>query len=258
MPSPTDELRHPAAVTTSPPEADLSAPVCEFCSYRLTGLTDDDNCPECGQPVRLSTVDSGRVFTSIDRGNDGFWATSLQIWLHPKRFFRRLRAHADPAAMHETASFSNEHIWLAALLGGAAVVGHYILVDPAVGPKPGYWAPFATWVGIMSVPFIAIVSFGMRWLVVQLSVVETRWRGMRLSRSVIRRGIDYHTAHITPVCLMVLLIVAAAHVAFEFGWLDYQYIWHYLIMLSSAIVLGAIWLFYTYWLAMRSMMYANV
>jgi len=239
--------------------------LCEFCGYRLDGLRDDGNCPECGQPIRLSTVDSPRRLTRYERDpcSATWWATSRRVWLRPGRSFRELKTRVGGDARERAERFGEEHIFAASALAGLALVGHLALTLPPIGlvvmPPSMVVVPVAVAVAWGPSAFVlALVTFGLKRLVAWLTVWEASWRQMRLDREVVRRGLDYHAAHLTPVCGVVLLVVAFGHLAFGLRLAGPGTFFAYLIALSSACVVGAAWLFWTYWLAMSNMLRANV
>ena len=68
----------------------------------------------------------------------------------------------------------------------------------------------------------------------------------------------YHAAHYLPVAL-----VATSTVVFYWVWQHIDnmmlvYLVRYLYVISAEIIIAAAYLFKTYWIGMRNMMYANV
>jgi hypothetical protein len=67
----------------------------------------------------------------------------------------------------------------------------------------------------------------------------------------------YHAAHYLPVALVAFATVAGYRLALLRGWASAESGVTYLYVLSAEVVLAAIYLFKTYWTAMRNLMYAN-
>jgi len=88
--------------------------------------------------------------------------------------------------------------------------------------------------------------------------MEASYRGYRLPLPIVLRGMYYHSAHLLPVGLVAAGTVlgyrwALAHALLDGGATARPY----LFVLCIEVVLGAVYLFETYWIAMRNMMYAN-
>jgi hypothetical protein len=91
-----------------------------------------------------------------------------------------------------------------------------------------------------------------------LTTYEATLRGIRLPLPVVRRGLDYHAAHLLPVAVVTsatvlgyfAFTIIAPSTAPLYGTI-------YLYVLCGEAVLAAVYLFKTYWIAMRNLMYAN-
>jgi hypothetical protein len=59
------------------------------------------------------------------------------------------------------------------------------------------------------------------------------------------------------VAVVVFLTVAGYHLALAAGWLDELSGVRYLYVLSIEVLAGSAYLFKTYWIGMRNMLYAN-
>jgi hypothetical protein len=95
-------------------------------------------------------------------------------------------------------------------------------------------------------------------LAARLTTWEATYRGIRLPIDVVRRGLAFHAAHYLPLGVAALATTAAYHIGLYFSpnyWSLHGML--YLAVLSGEVILGAAYLFNTYWIAMRKMMYAN-
>jgi hypothetical protein len=228
--------------------------LCENCGYTLDNLPPGGNCPECGQPIAASTLLDGRSSTAWESGQtgklNGFLRTSSLAVFRPAYFFRHTTTRNlllpalrfaqvywfAAAAMFSLAAWWYE-CWYAQVLAG--------------------WPMLAAW---WLLPMTAISFFGL-WgitlLASRLTVWEGRYRGYRLPRIAVLRGLYHHAAHYFPVGLMAVL-TTGGHL-----WLvqhhrlgprmEDMYPW----LLSGEVIVAAGYLFWTYWAAMRNMMYAN-
>jgi hypothetical protein len=71
------------------------------------------------------------------------------------------------------------------------------------------------------------------------------------------RGLCYHSAHLLPVAVVVLVIVSTYRALWARDVVSFDSLAWYLVVLSTTTVAGVVYLFWTYWLAMRNMLYAN-
>jgi hypothetical protein len=235
-----------------PAESDL---LCEGCGYILTGLAETANCPECGRPIAQS-VGAHRAIPPWEGGRKSavaFVQTTLGTLLKPTAFFRTIVTRGP---LYEPRRFAHVHWILSSILFALALVGHLatvggskILTDETESALP------------VVIPALVAAIFGMlagtTWLAARLTCWEAAYRGIRLPRPVVLRGMYYHAAHYTPVALIALVLVFGFRAwalpdRLTVTWLNY-----YMYALCSAVVLSALYLFRTYWIAMRNMMYAN-
>jgi hypothetical protein len=232
--------------------------LCEGCGYTLDGLPVTSNCPECGKPIAQSAGDEHRRPPAWE-ANDGrslvsFWRSTGAIIFRPSHFFRTSTARGP---LREPWRFALLHWGIAAILFGGAGAIH------------GWW--YAKYIDVGDYPplplviaVLAVLAFFALWLVTRLAASLTAWearyRGYRLPRTVVLRGLYYHAAHYLPVALAALGTTTAnawlwrRHV---FTLARFNYANAYLWCLSLEVVGLAIYLFWTYWAAMRNMMYAN-
>jgi len=93
----------------------------------------------------------------------------------------------------------------------------------------------------------------------QLTTWEATYRGYRLPYPIVLRGMYYHAAHYLPVAIAAFIVVAGYQVLLLIAGnkLPFDSPTYYLYFLCGLVVLCAIYLFQTYWVGMRNMMYAN-
>ena len=257
-----------ADATFDPATLDGEADVlCESCGYRLNGLPDDGNCPECGEPVNLSTSASPRVASAWETspGVSTFLGTTRRVIFAPTAFFRTLRTRVDADADRLSKRFSRLHLAVAALLAGLTVQQHGAAVSASWGQ--GVLAGFGQLPGVVIWLVVATISFfafiGVKAFAARLTAWEANYRGLRLPKSVVQRGMDYHAASLPAVIAAVLATVLTFRVCLVAGWIDepdayLQAIYAYLGTLAGICVAGAVYLFWTYWIGMKNMLYANI
>jgi hypothetical protein len=99
------------------------------------------------------------------------------------------------------------------------------------------------------------------WITTRLAARLTAWeaayRGLRLPAAVVQRTMYYHAAHSLPVAVLALLVTVGFRPLVTRGAFGGHAVEYYLYALSGAVVLSAAYLFQTYWIAMRAVMYAN-
>jgi hypothetical protein len=240
--------------TFIPPEGSI---LCENCGYTLDGLPDDGNCPECGYPVAKSRIDDGRTLPAwedVSRGRPRlrFLATTAAIIFRPATFYRSLQTRRDNAT---ALLFAQAHWLLSAVLFGLALTIHmqwyfrYLIL----GVRVNSIAIF-----VASVIVIYALAYGTTYLAAWLTAWEAAYRGIRLPKPVVLRGLYYHSAHYLPVGLLAVATTGAFAILCAYRpqfWLPQAS--RYLLILCVEVLLGAGYLFKTYWTGMRGMMYAN-
>ena len=237
-----------SSATFIPPEGSV---LCENCGYTLDGLPDSGNCPECGYPVAKSRIDDGRRLpawedTSPGRRRLRFLATTGAIIFRPARFYRSLRTRRDNAT---ALLFAQAHWFISAILLSLALSIH---VRTMTGIR---LHPIAMFV-ICSVAIYLLV-----WLTTEIAAWLTAWeaayRGFRLPKQVVLRGMYYHAAHYFPVSVIALATTGTYALLClkdpTWGLLAPRY----LLILCVEVLVAAGYLFKTYWTGMRGMMYAN-
>ena len=238
---------------TIPAETDT---LCESCGYVLNGLPPGSNCPECGRPAADSDP-SLRTPTAWERtaqagepSGGAFLATSAAVLFRPTRFYRTLATRTDTP---QATTFAQVYWGFSSLLLGLAACAHatwFVFRDPRTPLQPLMWVGLS----VLAYAFLVLTTRLASWL----TNWEATYRGYRLSLAVVRRGLKYHAVHYVPVALATAVTVLVYGYLVRRGFVDpVASTPTYLYTLSAEVVLAAIYLFKTYWTAMRNMMYAN-
>jgi hypothetical protein len=231
--------------------ADVPAPtsiLCENCGYTLDGLPTNSNCPECGKPIAESIGDDRRRPPPWEQSTGTpliRWArtTALAIF-HTSHFFRSTTAHGLYFAPRR---FASVHWIIASFLFAVAAWAHSWYVSGGIRMPLTY----CFLLGIATYFALAITTS----IAASLTTWEARYRGFRLPKTVVLRAMYYHAAHYLPVAAGALLTTATfACLSHRLG---PEWIARYLVLISAEVILAAGYLFWTYWAAMRNMMYAN-
>ena len=236
-----------------PAESDV---LCENCGYVLNGLPPDSRCPECGKPAAESDPNLRRptVFerAAAERAPAGgaFLSTSAAALFLPTRFYRSLATRPEtPQAL----MFAHVYWGLSSLLLALAGYAHsawFVFGDPRTPLNPVHWV-------LLALPVYAFITLT-NLLAARLTHWEASYRGLRLSLPVVRRGLYYHSIHYVPVAAVAALTVLVYGHSVRHGVVDpTRATPYYLYALSGEVVLAAFYLFWTYWIGMRNMMYAN-
>lgn len=257
------------AASTVPDEAAL---LCEGCGYILTGLPPDSRCPECAKPIDESSPSvRGLPAWEIDNGTSRrqrFWTTTRAVLLHPTRFYRTLATRVSSTA---SAGFARIHYLITSLLLGLTVCLqlHWMLVVPGYLPS---WRAILTHTDTPDVgELVTLYTFGLvvAWafcfafltglthLAARLTAWEAAYRGLRLPLAAVLRGLHYHAPHYVPVAIFAFLTVAGYQVLVATNQLSELHATRYLYLLCAEVVLGAFYLFVTYWKGMRNLLFAN-
>jgi hypothetical protein len=245
--------------STIPAETDV---LCEGCGYTLNGLSDDGRCPECGKPIAES-LGHPRVPPVWERREtlqvsvvSAFIRTSAEALSHPTRFYRTLATRRDDRAARR---FAQIWWWATALLLGLAAYGHTtwylgMIVRPS---SPDLWMALR-WAG--PVVFVA-GTYAALSLTTHLAAKLTHWeasyRGLRMPLPVVLRGMYYHAVHYMPWALIGFLTVYGFRFGLQQRLLSPALAERYLYLLCAEVILAAAYLFHTYWIGMRNVMYAN-
>jgi len=186
-----------------------------------------------------------------------FLRTSVEVLFRPTRFYRNF-ATRQPAGASRW--FGRVHLGLASVLIGAAAAVHFLwmwrMTPLGVWPSRDLGVGMLALVPVMSVAVYLFIYWTTR-LAARLTNWEATYWGLRLPLGVVLRGLDYHTVHYLPVAVVAAGTVIGYQVMLGRGMAGPFSAQKYLYVLSGEIVLSAGYLFQTYWIGMRNMMYAN-
>jgi len=245
------------SLTSIPAESDL---LCEGCGYTLNGLPAGALCPECAKPTAESAPNL-RQSASWERAGSGaeiarsFISTTLAVLFWPTAFYRTL---ATRQTRKRSRQFAGIHWVIVSMLFGIAAYYHFNWYR-RMGSLP--W-----WADKLDLPVPAIltltgISYVLLLVTTRLAASLTTWeagyRGYRLPLPVVLRGLDYHAAHYLPVGLLGAGTVVAYHLLDTSSKVSGQSGPVYLYVLCGEVLLSAVYLFWTYWIGMRNMMFAN-
>ncbi len=238
----------------APPETDI---LCEHCGYGLNGLPTGGLCPECGQPIADSTVADGRVLPAWESSGPAmarFVRTARAVILSPADFFRQLQTRA---AIDGSQSFAFRARILAAVpLGLTAVLHADAMRQLSFDSRHNEFLTV-----MVLAPFLILLTFlvltGVTRLASYLSSLEGKYWGYRLPKPAVRRVLNYHAAQILPVAAVAFITVGAYRLLRGLGVFSGLADIKYLVVLCIEVLLGAGYLFRTYWIAMKNIMYAN-
>jgi hypothetical protein len=236
---------------TPPAESDL---LCERCGYVLNGLPPDARCPECGTPAAESSPQRRNPPAWEDDSKpvwSRFLTTTAGVLFHPTRFFRTLvtRPPGD-----RSGRFAWVHWAVASLLFALAGYGHGTGFRPEIVDTL-YVNGWLIWVTLAVATFVTLLL--LTKLAARLSSWEATYRGLRLPNRVVRRGMNFHAAHYLPVALLAAATVVGYDLLLARGVLSGLSAMPYLYLICAEVIGGAVYLFWTYWIGMRNMMYAN-
>ena len=235
-------------VSATVPEANLL--LCEHCGYVLSGLGGSERCPECGRLVAESDPALRQPCQWEKRpGAGSFISTTWMVLVRPTQFFRSLAIRTG----EQSRRFAAIHFALASVILGAGLWLHAGWYLSMAGTGLG-----RIWVlGLL--PCIG-GTFLMLLLATELGGRATAWeaayRGLRLPIDVVRRSMHYHSAHYFPVAVFTFITIAAYRIWDAKG-NGAAYGINYLYILCGEIIVFAAYLFKTYWIGMRNVMYAN-
>jgi hypothetical protein len=236
---------------TPPSDTDL---LCEQCGYALTGLPPGSLCPECGTPTAESDPKHRHLPAWENRSKFlpiRFLTTSAGVLFRPTKFYRTL---VTRPAVDRSGSFAWVHWFAASLLFALAAYGHSTGFIPAVTDTltVNGWI---IWASLSVGTFIVLLA--LTHLASRLTTWEATYRGLRLPLVAVKRGMHFHAAHYLPVAMVAVVTVLgydfllARHVLSGLSAMPYLYV------ICGEVIVGALYLFRTYWIGMRNMMYAN-
>lgn len=248
-----------------PPNASVPAEtdvLCAHCGYALNGLPDSGRCPECGEPIADSTTADVRTLPPWE-ADDGsprqrFFRTTQQIITRPAAFFRSL---ATRAPAHASQRFANlQHRINAVLLGLAFAIHTEWSWDTQ------NFNQLSPLLSIVLKLFLPVVTILVVWLALKgitrlasfLTRIEGSYWGYRMPAAAVQRAMHYHAAQLLPVSIVTLLTIGGYRGLTLFHLISSaETAVTYLIVLCVEVVLAAGYLFRTYWIAMKNIMFAN-
>lgn len=238
---------------SNPDTADSNAVFCESCGYRLDGLSPKGRCPECGTAIVDSLTGRELTVWEVEPTWRSFVKTVTAVVRGPTGFFRSLRTVVDDEHARQSRRFQWRCLLICTALGFVAVYLHQSLFGKLIHiefPGPEMESVVLALAGLaVAGLFIKVVE--------ALSVWEANFRGMRLEEDAARRALQYHTACLLPVALLFTLLTVATTIASLAGAEAYLLVTPYIAGLCGLVVGGGIYLFATYWIAMRNMLHAN-
>jgi hypothetical protein len=253
----------------APRVPELSEILCASCGYVLDGLNQAGQCPECGKPI-IESIGEDRVPPAWEAADSShrykaFIRTSLGIILRPKNFYRTLNVRGS---LESARRFAKVHWWMASILFGIAgathavwfnyTISNYTIIQNAINFPGGGFVEFAIFaVGLTLASYVAL-DLTTR-IAGRLTNWEATYRGYRLPYPIVLRGMYYHAAHYFPVGIAAVIFVEGYQLL---RWtlgndLPFNSPMIYLYGLAALVVLSAVYLFQTYWIGMRNMMFAN-
>lgn len=232
--------------------------LCEACGYVLTGLPPGSNCPECGTPTEFSDPRHRQSPAIEQPGNPiaAFFTTTAQVLFSPSQFYRRLNTRHDRQISRR---FGLIHQAIASLLLGIGLYAHV--------SRFRYLAGWWRLKSILDNPALAIPLYTACILLTLLLLTsaaarltnwEARYRKMRLPLHTVLRGLDFHAVHYLPVALIGVATIVGYRTLIRLHLVNnWRHEIHYIYALCAEVILTAIYLFWTYWVGMRNMLYAN-
>jgi hypothetical protein len=237
-----------------PADTDL---LCETCGYTLNGLAEGSNCPECGRPIvesRGLTRHPPEWESQPRRTIGAFLRTSADVIFRPTHFYRSATVRGD---VRRARDFAWIHWAISSVFFAVAGIEHLFTLWYGTQTL----TPFdrivlvTSFVGFCVIVFTSLIVTTL--LAARLTAWEAAYRGYRLPTPVVRRGLYYHAAHYFPIALLTMATVLTFGVLFARGFVGFGSITTYLYLLCGEVIVFAGYLFHTYWIGMKSMMYAN-
>jgi hypothetical protein len=158
-------------------------------------------------------------------------------------------------------AFASIHWWIAGGLFGVSVATHEMWYwyriqsnsPPKVGGEAAVFAGMSLGIAVLAYLALDLTTR----LAAKLTALEGTYRGYRLPYAIVLRGLYYHAAHYMPVAVAAMVTTVGYQAGLALGLLPAQSAVIYLYVLCGQVVLSAFYLFETYWVGMRNVMYAN-
>lgn len=246
-------------------ETDL---LCESCGYILNGLPGDSRCPECGAAVVDSGANNPRRPFRMPLLPLGFVGVARDVLFRPTRFFRSLQTRQP---VRPARYFAWCFYFITALLAQQAYAIHlrWMTGTNQLSALSAWFnrtlTADARWQAILAVTLFGVLMplamflllEGVSRLAARLTAWEAAYRGLRMPYPAVLRAIYFHSVHYLPVAMFVFTTIFGYDLALRRQWIQADTAEAYLYALCGEVIAGAIYLFWTYWIAMRNIMYAN-
>lgn len=184
-----------------------------------------------------------------------FLRTSWDVLVHPSAFFRSLATLDGLAGPRR---FAWIHWGIVSVIFSATAFRHN-----SIGASNAWTSLFSgtrLWARPMFYVLVAltfiIISETTR-LAVKLTAWEAAYRGLRLPFNSAMRALYFHAAHYLPVALGAMITVYGFAWLLEHDQVAATAMLRYIYVIAAEVILAAGYLFKTYWIGMRNIMFAN-
>jgi hypothetical protein len=183
--------------------------------------------------------------------------------MSPGKFYKTLAVRVPPESAR---SFAVIHWWIAGSLFALAAAAHADWFLYVIGGIRMFDIPHAElpvfFAGLAGYTFAAYWFLDMTTrLAARLTTWEGSYRGYRVPVETVRRAMYFHAAHYLPVAARAATTVVGFRVwwvlMYRNGVSPADGAVPYLYTLSGQVIVSAVYLFWTYWVGMRNILYAN-
>lgn len=236
--------------------------LCERCGYTLNNLPDTGNCPECGEPIVHSLSQDGRSLSlyELDPRPRTFWQTTFQVIFGTKRFYRTLKGREETGLARR---FASRHRWLASILFACCATGHGLWMTEVMGFRNAGFEKglISGLIGLFVFFLLIVVAHLLLTYITRLAqwltAIEARYWGIRLPHQVVKRAMLFHSANYLPVAAVAAATITTYQLLRVSRIVSSFYDTWYIYGLCGLVVLCAGYLFQTYWIGMKNLMYSN-